>query len=148
MNSAACGWANSRPKTPLLLATVRETRCERLGDAPYLGAQVGIMAALHTWSQTLVFHPHLPGLVTGGGLTGAGEWRAMRHGFLLPVRVVMAGCRGKLPAALRHGVAQGPLRRPEGRSCQPLANLLNKLGRVKWQVQSRERYPPGTGVLP
>jgi len=140
--------ANRRPMTPLLLATLREPRGERLGDAPYLGAQAGIIAALHTWSQTLVCPPPLPGLVTGGGLTGAGEWRAVRHGFLLPVRVVMAGCRGKLLAARRQGVAQGPLRRPEGRSCQPLAHLLNKLGRVKWQVHSRERYPPGTGVLP
>src|SRR5918996_5320888 len=50
-------WANSRPLTQRLFATVRETLCELLGDATSLGAQAGLIAALHTWSQTLVFHP-------------------------------------------------------------------------------------------
>jgi hypothetical protein len=139
--------ANSRPMTQLLFATVRETLCELLGDAKYLGAQAGIIAALHTWSQTLVFHPHLHCLVTGGGLTAEGQWRAVRHGFLLPVRVVMAVFRGKLLAALREGLAHGQLALPEGRSCQQMANLLNKLGRTKWNVHIRERYPHGAGVL-
>jgi hypothetical protein len=130
-----------------LFATVRETRCARLGDAKDLGAQPGIIAALHTWSQTLVFHPPLHGLVTGGGLTDAGPWRAVRHGFLLPARVVMAGFRGKLLAALRRGVAPGELMRPEGRSSQQRENLRNTFGRQKWQVHIRERYAHGAGVL-
>jgi hypothetical protein len=71
----------------------------------------------------------------------------VRNGFLLPVRVVMAVFRGKLLAALRQGLAQGQLRLPEGRSPQQIANLLNKLGRAKWNVHIRERYPHGTGVL-
>ena len=50
-----------------------------------------------------MFHPHLHCLVTGGGLTDAGQWRAVRNGFLLPARVVMAVFRGKLLAALRQG---------------------------------------------
>jgi hypothetical protein len=139
--------ANSRLMTQLLFATVRATLCELLGDAKYLGAQAGIIAALPTWSQTLVFHPHLHCLVTGGGLTAEGQWRAVRHGFLLPVRVVMTVFRGKLLAALREGLAHGQLALPEGRSCQQMANLLNKLGRTKWNVHIRERYPHGVGVL-
>jgi hypothetical protein len=128
--------ANVRAMTNLLFATVHETLDDLLGDAPYLGACPGLIAALHTWSQTLVFHPHLHCLVTGGGRTAEGQWRAVRHGFLLPVRVVMAVFRGKLLAAL-----------PEGRSCQQMANLLHKLGRTKWNVHIRERYPHGAGVL-
>ena len=38
-----------------------------LGDPKYLGAQPGIIAALHTWSQTLVLHLHVHCLVTGVG---------------------------------------------------------------------------------
>jgi putative transposase/transposase-like zinc-binding protein len=133
--------------TQLLFATVRETLCELLGDEKYLGAQPGILAARHTWSQTLVFHPHLHCLVTGGGLTDEGQWRAVRNGFLLPARVVMAVFRGQLRAALRRGVAHGELMLPEGRSGQQLENLLNKLGRQKWNVHIRERYAHGAGVL-
>ena len=95
----------------------------------------------------MLLHPHLHCLVTGGGLTDAGHWRPVRNGFLLPVRVVMALFRGKLLAALRQGVAQGQLRRPEGRSPQQMTNLFNQLGRAKWNVYIRERYPHGAGVL-
>lgn len=58
---------NVAAMTPLLVPTVHETLDELLGDEKYLGACPGIIAALHTWSQTLVFHPHLHCLVTGGG---------------------------------------------------------------------------------
>jgi Putative transposase/Transposase zinc-binding domain len=139
--------ANVTAMTSLLFATVRETLDELLGDAKYLGAQAGIIAALHTWSQTLVLHPHVHCLVTGGGLTADGQWRAVHNGFLLPVRVVMAVFRGKLLAAIRQGVAHGRLTLPAGKSGQQLENLLNKLGRTKWNVHIRERYPHGDGVL-
>jgi hypothetical protein len=142
-----CWLANRKPMAELLFATVRSTLFELLGDAKYLGVRPGMIAALHTWSQTLVLHPHLHCLVTGGGLTDAGEWRAVRNGFLLPVRVVMPVFRGKLLAAVRQGVAHGQLRLPEGRSHQQLENLLNKLGRLKWHVHIRERYGHGAGVL-
>jgi hypothetical protein len=49
-----------------------------------------MITALHTWSRTLALHPHLHCLVTGGGLTKNNQWRWVRGGFLLPVRVVMA----------------------------------------------------------
>jgi hypothetical protein len=48
--------ANVPVMTTLLLQAVRDTLCTLLADAKYLGAQPGILAALHTWSQTLVLH--------------------------------------------------------------------------------------------
>jgi hypothetical protein len=46
-------------------------------------------AALHTWGQTLVQHPHLHLVVPGGGLTpDASRWVAARPRFFLPVRVL------------------------------------------------------------
>src|SRR3989442_1352979 len=107
-------------------------------DPKYLGAQPGILAALHTWSQTLVLHPHLHCLVAGGGLTPAGQWVAVRHGFLLPARVVMAVFRGKMVAAIRQTLARGALALPEPMRPQQLINLLNRLGhptKTKWNVR-------------
>jgi Putative transposase len=94
-----------------------------------------------------VLHPHVHGLVTGGGLHAAGPWVAVRHGFLWPVRVVMAVFRGTLRAAIHQGMPHGRLTPPAGRSRQPLEHRLNQRGRQKWHVPSRERYPPGQGVL-
>jgi len=85
--------------------------------------------------------------VTGGGWTADGAWRRVRGGYLLPVRVVAALFRGKLLAALRAGLADGTLRVPEGIRPQALTNERNRLGRVRWNVYLKERYPHGRGVV-
>ena len=141
--------ANVSVMTTLLLQAVRDTLGTLLADPKYLGAQPGIIAALHTWSQTLVLHPHLHCLVTGGGLTPAGQWVAVRHGFLLPARVVMAVFRGKMVAAIRQTLARGALALPEPMRPQQVLNLLNRLGhptKTKWHVRIMERYRHGAGV--
>jgi hypothetical protein len=135
--------------TTLLFQAVRDTLTTLLADPKYLGAQPGIIAALHTWGQTLVLHPHIHCLVTGGGLTADGQWQAVRHGFLLPVRVTMAVFRGKLLAALRTAWERGDLTLPQTLRPQQFLNLLNRLGhpkKTRWNVHIQERYPHGTGV--
>jgi hypothetical protein len=139
--------ANSCVMTQLLFASVHDTLCELLGDPKYLGARPGIIATRHTWSQTLLLHPHIHCLVTGGGLNKVGQWVAVSNGFLLPMRVVMALFRGKLLAAVRQAIAHRMLTLPEGRSAQQWSNRLNKLGRAKWNVHIQERYAYGQGVL-
>jgi len=142
--------ANVPVMTTLLFQAVRDTLGTLLADPQYLGAQPGIIAALHTWSQTLLLHPHLHCLVTGGGLTPAGQWVAVRNGFLLPARVVMAVFRGKMVAAIRQTVARGELALPEPMRPQQLVNLLNRLGhptQTKWNVRIMERYRHGAGVV-
>jgi Putative transposase/Transposase zinc-binding domain len=133
--------------TPGLLASGHETRLERLGEGKLLGAKPGLSATRPPWTQTRLLHPPVPGLVTGGGLTASGDWVAVRNGVLLPMRGVMAGLRGKRLAAIRQGVRQGTLKLPPGQRPQPGDNLLNKLGRMKWHVHIRARYPYGPGVL-
>jgi len=142
--------ANVPVMTTLLLQAVRATLGTLLADPKYLGAQPGILAALHTWSQTLVLHPHVHCLVTGGGLTAAGDWKAVRNGFLLPARVVMAVFRGKMRAAIRHALACGALTLPEPLGPQQWLNLLHRLGhprKTKWHVRIMERYRHGAGVV-
>jgi len=142
--------ANVQVMTTLLFQAVRDTLCTLLADPQYLGAPPGLLAALHTWSQTLVLHPHVHCLVTGGGLTASGDWKAVRNGFLLPARVVLAVFRGKILAAIRHALACGELTLPEPIRPQPLLNLLARLGhprKTKWNVRIMERYRHGTGVV-
>jgi hypothetical protein len=141
--------ANVPVMTTLLFQAVRDTLGTLLAAPKDLGAQPGIMAALHPWSQPLVLHPHVPCLVTGGGRTPAGQWVAVRHGFLLPMRVVMAVLRGKMLAALRRAVARDALVLPETLRPQPLLNLFNRLGhpqKTPWNVRRMERYRHGAGV--
>ena len=142
--------ANVPVMTTLLFQAVRDTLVAWLAAPKYLGAQPGILAALHTWSQTLVLPPHGHGLVTGGGLTPDGQWKAVRHGFLLPARVVMAVLRGTLLAAIRQALARAELALPEGVRPQQMLNLLTRLGhptKTKWNVWIMERYRHGAGVV-
>jgi hypothetical protein len=136
--------------TTLLLQAVRDTLGTFLADPKDLGAQPGIIAALHTWSQTLVRHPHVHGLVTGGGLTADGAWQAVRHGLLLPARVVMAVVRGKRLAAIRQALAREDLVLPEDLRRQQWLNRLRRLGhprKTTWNVRIMERSRHGAGVV-
>jgi hypothetical protein len=133
--------ANVGGMAQVRFASVHDTLVALLGDGKFLGAQPGVIATLHTWSQTLLLHPHVHGLVPGGGMTAGGQWVAVRHGFLWPMRVVMAVFRGKRLAAIRQGVVQGTLPLPAGWRQQPVENRLHKLGRAKWNVHIRARSP-------
>jgi hypothetical protein len=137
--------ANVRELANVLFHVAWATLSELLGDPKYLGATPGMLAALHTWGQTLVLHPHLHCLVTGGGLAGD-TWQAVRHGYLLPARVVMPMFRGKLLAALHQALDAGQLTLPPQMTLPQLQMLLNRLGRQPWHVQIMQRYAHGQGV--
>jgi hypothetical protein len=97
-------------------ATIREVAAQ----PKYLGAMVGLLLVLHTWGQTLQHHPHVHGVVTGGGLScdASGviaekpNWVSCRPGFFLPVRVLSRVFRGKYLEELREAYARGELRFP------------------------------------
>jgi len=58
-------------------------------DPKYLGATPGFTAVLHTWGQTLEYHPHIHCVVPGGGMSVDGtRWLPCKPGFFLPVRVL------------------------------------------------------------
>ena len=132
------GLATVSVMTTLVFPAVRDTLRPLLAAPKSLGAQPGILAALHPWSQTLVLPPHVPCVVTGGGVTPAGHWQAVRHGFLRPARVVMAVFRGKRLDAIRRAWTRGELVVPEGLRPQQGRNLLNRLGhptKTRWHVR-------------
>ena len=76
----------------------------------YLGAEIGFIALLHTWGQTLQFHPHLHCIVPGGGLAPDGRrWVACRPAFFLPVRVLSSLFRRPFLEALDQAFMAGEL---------------------------------------
>ena len=86
----------------LLFKAASETRLELGRDPQHLGAQIGVTALLHIWSQTMMFHPHLHCIVPGGGLSEDGSrWIGSRADFFLPVQVLSRLFRGKMLAYLK-----------------------------------------------
>jgi putative transposase/transposase-like zinc-binding protein len=93
---------NPRVMYNLLFQAVAETLLTVARDPHHLGAEIGCLAVLHTWGQTLHHHPHLHCVVPGGGLSLDGtQWRACRPTFFLPVRVLSRVFRQRFLTPLR-----------------------------------------------
>jgi hypothetical protein len=98
---SAIAWYNKRIIYGLLLDIAFETLRTIAADPKHLGAQIGATLVLHTWGSALTHHPHVHGIVPGGGLSPDGErWIACRPGFFLPVRVLSRLFRRRFLEAL------------------------------------------------
>ena len=102
---------NPRVCYGLLFQAARETLATFGDDPRHLGGEVGGLAVLHTWGQTLEQHLHLHCLVLGGALArDRSRWLPAKPGFLFPVRALARVFRGKYLAGWRQACARGELR--------------------------------------
>ena len=51
--------ANQRDGYALLMKAAAEATIELARDPRHVGATVGVLAVLHTWTQQLLYHPHV-----------------------------------------------------------------------------------------
>lgn len=123
----------------LLFKASSETLTQLAKHPKYLGAEIGFIALLHTWSQTLIDHPHLHCLVTAGGLSRDGQrWISSRPGFFIPVKVLSSLFRGKFLDGLKKVYEAGKLKFPgkievlKGRPA--FKKFLTDLYQQKWVV--------------
>lgn len=70
-------------------------------DERFVGGQLGMVGVLHTWTRQLIYHPHVHFIVTGGGWTADGRWRASRPDFLVHEKPLAIIFRAKLRDALK-----------------------------------------------
>ena len=93
--------ANQRDGYAMLMKASAEAIIELARDPRYVGGTVGILAVLHTWTQQLLYHPHVHCLVTGGGISDDRRyWLASRNVYLVPEAALAELVSGKLKAAL------------------------------------------------
>jgi hypothetical protein len=143
---------NRRLLYGLLFRAVAATLRTIARDPHHLGADIGFLAVLHTWGQTLQHHPHLHCVVPGGGLAPDGtHWVACRPHFFLPVRVLSRRFRRTFLTMLRAAYRQGELRC--GGPLAPLADptawrgWVRELARVEWVVYAKAPFGGPEQVL-
>jgi hypothetical protein len=107
---ASIALQNKRVVYGILFRALSATLRTIAADQQHLGAEIGFVSVLHTWTQDLRHHPHVHCVVPGGGLAADGRWVSCRPGFFLPVPVLKAMFRGKFVALLRAAYEQGELR--------------------------------------
>jgi len=128
-----------------LMSAAAQTIREVAANPKHLGAEVGLLLVLHTWGQTLSYHPHVHGIATGGGLTPDGHWRSCRPGFFLPVRVLSRVFRENFVARMREAFASGKLAGFE--SAGAFAAWVRQLESKDWVVYSKPPFGGPQQVL-
>jgi hypothetical protein len=81
-------WIRSRPdlSLDLLFATSAQALQDLARNPARLGASLGMLGLLHTWSRTLVYHLHVHYLVPAGGLSlDQRHWVPSRKKFLVHI---------------------------------------------------------------
>ena len=130
----------------MLFRAASETLLAIAADPRHLGARIGVLAVLHTWSQNLQLHPHLHCLIPAGGLAlDNSRWVATkRPGFFLPVRVLSRMFRGKLLAFLKQSYRRSELCFGGKLSAisppHAFYSLLRSLRRKEWVVYSKPPF--------
>jgi len=115
----------------LLFAASAQALQELARNPRHLGAEVGLLAVLHTWSRTLIYHPHVHYLVPAGGLSpDQRQWIAARPGFFLPVKPLGTRLRTVFKTRLQQ-------QQPE-----LFKEVPGKVWKRHWNVDSR---PAGSG---
>ncbi len=149
---SAIAWYNKAVVYGLLFDIAAETLRTIAADPKHLGAQIGITLVLHTWGSALTHHPHVHGVVPGGGLSLDGErWVACRHGFFLSVRVLSRLFRRRFLEALEQAHRAGRLQ--FFGQYLPLAQArafddwLAPLRKCEWVVYAKRPFAGPAAVL-
>lgn len=136
----------------LLFEVAAETLTTIAADPRHLGAQIAATLVLHTWGSALTHHPHVHGIVPGGGLSPDGQrWVACKPGFFLPVRVLSRLFRRRfleeLGAAYRSGELQFFGEYAELTDAKTFAKWLAPMGRCEWVVYAKRPFAGPAAVL-
>ena len=136
---------NRRIVYNILFRAVSETLLTIAADPRHLGAQLGFLAVLHTWSQKLLHHPHLHCLIPAGGLSpDRSRWVRSRRRFFLPIAVLRKMFRGKflslLAAAFRNEQLRFSGRRTHLAAANAFDRFLRQLRGKTWVVYAKRPF--------
>ena len=149
---AEIAFQNKEAVYAILFRTAAETLQTIAADPKHLGAEIGLVAVLHSWGQNLHHHPHVHCVVPGGGPSLDGtHWVACRPGFFLPVRVLSRLFRRLFLAELDAAFVAGRLgffgELAELAQPAAFARHLRKLRRVEWVVYAKPPFGGPEQVL-
>jgi hypothetical protein len=136
----------------LLFDVAAETLLTIAADAKHLGAAIGATLVLHTWGSALTHHPHVHGIVPGGGLSPDGtRWLACRPGFFLPVRVLSRLFRRRFLEELQRQHRAGQLHffgeHADLAEAGNFARWIAPLRQCEWVVYAKRPFAGPEAVL-
>jgi hypothetical protein len=109
-------------------------------------ARAGMVAILHTWTQKLLYHPHVHCIVPAGGIDKSGKWKTSKGkgGFLFYVPAVANKFRGKLLYHLHEYYKSGELKatgkQAHLQNPKIWSGLKDKLYKTNWVVNCKKPF--------
>jgi hypothetical protein len=149
---SAIAYTNKAVIYGLLFQIAAETLQTIAADPRHLGARIGLTLVLHTWGSALTHHPHVHGIVPGGGLSPDGQrWIACKPGFFLPVRVLSRLFRRRFLEALTQAHAAGQLQffgqTIALADAAVFADWLRPLRQIDWVVYAKRPFAGPAAVM-
>ena len=136
----------------LLFDVAAEVLITIAGDTKHLGARIGATLVLHTWGSALTHHPHVHGIVPGGGLApDSKRWVACRPRFFLPVRVLSRLFRRRFLEELLRVHQAGKLQffgvHADLADAKAFAHWMAPLRKCEWVVYAKRPFAGPEAVL-
>jgi len=116
-----------------LMRAAAESLQTLAGDPRFGGGRLAVLAVLHTWSATLLWHPHVHCLVPGLVVRADRTWRRTHRGFLVPVGALSRIVAAKFARLVRRELPD--VRLPEALFDRP------------WNVYTRPCFEGPANVL-
>jgi len=145
-------YSNKSAIYTILFKAAAETLQTIAADPRHLGARVGLTLVLHTWGSAMIHHPHVHGIVPGGGLSIDGEqWIHCRPGFFLAVRVLSRLFRRLFLERLNQAYQSGELQFfGEHRllaNAKAFDDWIRPLRKIEWVVYAKRPFAGPEAVL-
>ncbi len=149
---SAIAYTNKEIMYGLLFDIAAETLRTIAADPKHLGARIGSTLVLHTWGSALTHHPHVHGIVPGGGFAlDADRWVPCKPGFFLSVRVLSRLFRRRFLEELQNAHRDGQLNffgeHADLADPTTFAEWLAPLRRCEWVVYAKRPFAGPKAVL-
>ena len=122
---------NQKDFYKILGKATSESILELAKDPKWLGAKIGITSILHTWGQTMEFHPHIHNIVTGGGISN-NEWKTTKENYIFKVQVLSSLFKRKFLSMLKKIDLKLPKHLEKLKDIKELNNFLRPLYNKDW----------------
>lgn len=137
---------NRRFLSNLFFDAVRETVLKLLRDVRWCGATPGMILSQHSWTRSLLLHPHIHCLLTEGGVDEKGRWCKPKKSIFLPEKVVSRVFEGKFQSKLEKAIDADEIRLPPDLTKREALRLLKRASTHNWIVNVQKQYSHGEGV--
>lgn len=136
-------YINQRKCYDMLFKSAANALRKAASNPSFLGVESGCVTVLHTWGQSLNYHPHIHMLVPAGGIDADGqEWIASSKKFFVPVSAISKIFRGTFYPFLIKALEKEELQVPDQDACMYKDHhaLKRRLYEKLWHVHIKKTF--------